>query len=432
MSVLAAEWKKVRTSQLGRNASWMMFGQVISVVMQGVYFAILARLLGATDYGIFAGAFAFTNLAAQYSTLGSGPIFILYVSGNKPGFAVYWGNILFLTLTFGGVMVAVLTVLGHYILNPGSAALVIFAAIANCLCATLSTETGRVFQTFERMRTTAILNMSTNVARTLTAGGMLLTLHKATAFQWAFASTVVSALAAIAGVTCVTLTFGKPQIFPILFPKHGLEGFGHAIAGSTSNFYNDLDKTMLSHYGMNHANGIYTVAYRIIDIATMPIYSIRDAAMPRIFQRGQTQGISASAELARKLMRRTIPLGALLTTGTFLVAPLITIVVGKGYSESVSALRWLALLPLFRSYHQMTGSAMTGAGFQRFRTGSQLSAALLNFGLNLFLIPAHGWLGAAWASLITDGGLALINATLLRFCILRYGKTHKDTMQAVV
>ena len=73
-------------------------------------------------------------------------------------------------------MVAVLTVLGHYILNPGSAALVIFAAIANCLCATLSIETGRVFQTFERMRTTAILNMSTNVVRTLTAGAMLITL----------------------------------------------------------------------------------------------------------------------------------------------------------------------------------------------------------------------------------------------------------------
>jgi O-antigen/teichoic acid export membrane protein len=230
----------------------------------------------------------------------------------------------------------------------------------------------------------------------------------------------------------VTVTFGRPKIFPVLFPKHGLEGFGHAIAGSTSNFYNDLDKTMLSHYGMNHANGIYTVAYRIIDIATMPIYSIRDAAMPQIFQRGQTLGINASAALARKIMRRTVPLGAVLTIGTFLVAPLITIVVGKGYAESVSALRWLALLPLFRSFHQMTGSAMTGAGFQRFRTGSQLSAALMNFGLNLFLIPAHGWLGAAWASLITDGSLALINAALLRFCILRSAKMQKGTVQPLV
>ena len=175
------------------------------------------------------------------------------------------------------------------------------------------------------------------------------------------------------------MTFGRPKIFPILFPKHGLEGFGHAIAGSTSNFYNDLDKTMLSHYGMNHANGVYTVAYRIIDIATMPIYSIRDAAMPRIFERGRTIGINASAELARKLMRRTIPLGLLLTIGTFLVcAADYARRRSKATEESVSALRWLALLPLFRSFHQMTGSAMTGAGFQRFRTGIPAAAQLFS------------------------------------------------------
>jgi O-antigen/teichoic acid export membrane protein len=227
------------------------------------------------------------------------------------------------------------------------------------------------------------------------------------------------------------VTFGRPQFFPILFPKHGLEGVGHAVAGSTSNLYNDLDKTMLSHYGMNHANGVYTVAYRIIDIASMPIYSIRDAAMPRIFERGRVAGITASAELARKLMRRTVPLGIVLTIGVFLVSPLITIVVGPSYKESISALRWLALLPVFRSWHQMTGSAITGGGFQRFRTGSQLGAAFVNFGLNLYLIPAYGWLGAAWASLVTDGALALINAALLKICIAQFTKTHNGVAEPV-
>ena len=423
MSVLAAEWKKVRTSRLGKNATWMLLGQGVSVVMQGVYFAILARLLGALDYGIFAGAFAFTNLAAQYSTLGSGTIFLRYVSGNRPAFAVYWGNVVFLTLILGGLMTAVLTVLGHYILNPASASLVIFAAIANCICAQFSVEIGRVFQTFERMGITAILNMSTNVARTITAGAMLLTMHRANAFQWAFASMMVSALAAIAGIICVVVIFERPRLWPILFPKHGLEGFGHSIAGSTSSLYNDLDKTMLSHYGMNHANGIYTVAYRIIDISTLPIFAIRDAAMPRLFERGRTSGIAASAELAQKLLRRTVPLGVLLTAGTFLVAPLITVLVGPGYKESVSALRWLALIPLFRSFHQMTGSAMTGAGYQRYRTASQLGAALFNFGLNLYLIPAYGWQGAAWASLATDGSLCFLNSALLKFCMMQSAKS---------
>jgi O-antigen/teichoic acid export membrane protein len=402
----------------------MTMGQGISVIMQAAYFAILARLLGVIDYGIFVGAFAFTNLVAQYSTLGSGTIFLRYVSGNRQAFAVYWGNVVLLTLVLGGLMVAVLTVTGHFILNPASASLVIFAAIANCICSQLSIETGRVFQTFERMKVTAILSMLTNLVRTLAAGAMLVVMHRASALEWALASTAVSILAAVTGVVWVTVTFGRPQFRPIMFPKHGLEGFGHAIAGSTSSIYNDLDKTMLSHYGMNHDNGIYTVAYRVIDISSLPIFSIRDAAMPRLFERGRISGVAASADFAHRLLKRTVPIGIVVSVGTFLAAPLIPLVVGRGFGESVNALRWLALIPLFRSFHQMTGSAMTSSGYQRYRTGSQLGAALLNFVLNLFLIPSYGWHGAAWASLATDGSLCFVNSALLRLCIRQDARTQ--------
>jgi len=33
--------------------------------------------------------------------------------------------------------------------------------------------------------------------------------------------------------------------------------------------------------------------------------------------------------------------------------------------------------------------------------------------MNLYLIPHYSWVGAAWASLLTDGGLAAMNWTLL-------------------
>ena len=90
----------------------------------------------------------------------------------------------------------------------------------------------------------------------------------------------------------------------------------------------------------------------------------------------------------------------------FLVAPVIPHIVGRGFANSVPALRWLCLLPVFRSLHLGAGDTLTGAGYQRYRTAAQLGAAALNFGLNLWLIPAYSWRGAAWASLLTDGCLA--------------------------
>jgi len=93
---------------------------------------------------------------------------------------------------------------------------------------------------------------------------------------------------------------------------------------------------------------------------------------------------------------------------------LIPHIVGRGFGESVAAFRWLSLIPVFRGMHQLTGCAITGLGFQRYRTMAQVAAAAFNFGLNLLLMPRHGWLGAAWASLATDGTLAVVNCLVLQ------------------
>jgi O-antigen/teichoic acid export membrane protein len=108
-------------------------------------------------------------------------------------------------------------------------------------------------------------------------------------------------------------------------------------------------------------------------------------------------------------------LAALASAAMFVCAPLIPRIMGAGFQESVTALRWLCLIPVFRSVHQMCGSALTAAGLQKYRTAAQVSVAALNFVLNVWMIPAFGWKGAAWASLITDGGLGLLNWSTLRY-----------------
>lgn len=413
MNVLVAEVSRFRSSSLVRNASWLVAGQGIGLVLQAVYFILLARLLGPVEYGIYAGAFAFTSLVAPYGPLGTGTVFLRYVSLAPRSFAVYWGNILAVTLLVGGATVVGLHFAGAHLLNPSSAALIALAGLSNCIFAQLIIEASRVFQTFEQMRLTAVLNLLTSAARTLAAGSLLYLLHRASAWQWAVASTAVSGLAALTTVLMICHKFGRPRFSVHVFRRHATEGVGYAAAMSTASVYNDLDKTMLSHYGMNQANGIYAMAYRIIDIATIPIFSIRDAAMPRLFKLGQ-QGLRATSDLAFRLLGRSAVMAAVCSVGMFALAGIIPLVVGQGFSESAAALRWLCPIPLLRSVHQMTGSALTGAGLQSWRTAAQVTAAILNFGLNLWLIPHAGWLGAAWASLVTDGALALLCGTMLQ------------------
>jgi O-antigen/teichoic acid export membrane protein/glycosyltransferase involved in cell wall biosynthesis len=419
--------KLFSNSSLAKNAGWMLLGQGLGYGLRMAYFIVIARLLGVLQYGIVVGAFALVNLVAEYSRFGTGTVLLRYVSPDHSRFAAYWGNILAVTLTMSGVLIVALHLIAPHIVSPATAGIVFITAIGSCLFEQITISATQAFQAFQEMRTAALFNQMTSLLRTVVAVAMLVTLHHASAWQWAVASAFASGVAMIAALVMVTLRLGWPKFSPHLTWKHGKEGVEYAFGSSTTSAYNDLDKTMLSHYGMSAANGIYGMAYRIIEMGTAPLTSIQLAAQPRLFQLAEA-GSDQPIRLGRRLLKHGLLVSAATALGMFVLAPLIPILTGRGFSEGVSALRWLCLIPIFRSIHAISGSVLTSIGKQRYRTITQLTVVALNFGLNVWLIPLYGWRGAAWASLATDATLALLNWSLLEREGRKFGR---DTAQVV-
>jgi O-antigen/teichoic acid export membrane protein/glycosyltransferase involved in cell wall biosynthesis len=392
----------------------MLAGQGFGYGLRIVYFIVIARLLGVLQYGIVVGAFALVNLVGQYSRLGMGTVLMRYVAPDHKRFAVYWGNLLVVTIGMGSLLIVLLRVVAPRVLDPASAAVIVLMAVGSCLCEQVTIGATQAFQAFEHMQIAAVFNQLTSMLRTFAAIGMLVALHHATASQWAMALMVSSATAAILALIAVTIWLGWPQFTPHLTLTHGKEGLEYAFASSTTSAYDDLDKTMLSHYGMTAANGIYGIAYRIIEMGTVPILALELATAPRLF-RLASSGVNNAVILGRRLLKHGLLASTFAAVCMFVFAPVIPLLAGKGFSESISALRWLCLIPVFRSVHKITGSVLTSIGLQRYRTLTQLTVVFLNFGLNLWLIPTYGWRGAAWASLATDGALGIMNWSVLEW-----------------
>ncbi|HEY3990294.1 MAG TPA: flippase [Acidobacteriaceae bacterium] len=409
---LREQIQRLRGSTLAKNSAWMFMGQGLSVVVQGGYFFVLARLLGSLQYGVLVGSVALVMMFSQYSNFGSGLIFMRYVSLDRKTFPLYWGNILLTTSIFGCILVAGVHLGAPWLMGAGNRGILTTLAIGEFLGAQLTVAVSQIFQAFEQMRITATLSLLTNLSRLVVAVILFLKFHRIAAWQWAYASMAVALCAAMISVITVLKKFGKPVFDPRLALRRAGEGFIFAISGTTTSAYNDLDKAMLGHYGMNAANGIYTMAYRVVDISFMPVRSIYNAAFPRFFQLG-AGGLTATSKLASRLIRKTTLLCILAAVGMFVCAPLIPFLAGHGFDKSVVALRWLCLIPLFRSFHMCAGDALAGVGLQPYRLAAQTVAALGNFGLNLYLIPHYSWRGAAAASLMTDGGLAVMCWLLL-------------------
>jgi O-antigen/teichoic acid export membrane protein len=410
---LRSRLASLRSNPLARNAGWMLIGQGLSLLLQVGYFILLARFLGVREYGVFVGASAFVGIAMPYSTIGSGVLFMRYVGAQNDSYAAFWGNILLSTAIGGSVLTVLLSILAPHLLNPASASIVFLVSVGNCIFSQLVGSMGFVFQAFDRLKMTAMLNILTNCLRLLAVGIMRLLLARATAQQWACVSLYISLFAAIIGYLIVTGRYGRPRFVPKMLVSYGVEGLGFSFGWSAQSIYNDIDKTLLSHYSMNSQNGIYTMAYRVVDVATIPISALDAAALSRYF-RESAMDIHKVPAFAFRLAVRASLIGLFISMTLFFAAPIIPYLVGRGFSESTAALRWLSLLPAIRGVHQLTGCALTGMGFQRLRTIAQFSAAGLNLALNLWLIPHYSWHGAAWASLATDASLAIANCLILR------------------
>jgi len=429
--VIAARtlFKGLRSHWLVRNTSWIILGQGANFLLQVGYFTLLARLLGVKEYGLFAGAFALVNIIAPYSALGANMLYMRYVSASRESANVYWGNALLTTAGMSALIAAGIWFLGPLITRIHDELLFLSLVVSNCLLLQITSLAGVVFITLEKMRLTAISGFITNLARFLMLLVLLLLYHHATAAQWSLGAMLASAFAAVFVLFVVRAEIGKPKYDHRLIFKRVPEGIGFSFAGTTQTVYNDVDKTMLSHFGLNRENGFYSLAYKIIDFATTPIVSIGAVVLPKTF--------GMSVHDMRGVMRLTVKsawvcvlIGAVMGACTLLVAPFLPLIVGKDFSGVLAALRWLCWIPMLRAIHQTTGGALTGTGNQSIRTIAQTAVAIANFALNLWWIPAFGWVGAAWSSVVSDGLLAVLN-TLTLYIIWRKIRRKQDAQSMV-
>jgi O-antigen/teichoic acid export membrane protein len=416
-------------SNLKRDSLWMLSGQGLAMAFQAAYFVLIGRALGSHEYGKFVGVAAMVSVLAQFSSLGMDLIIIRDVSRDESKFPTSWGLALELSTAGFFVVSAVAILLGHYILSPEVRLLIPFVALSDVLFGRIALLASKAFQGFNQFAYSAKIMSLMNFIRALVAG--LLYLHvlhtrvQATAYTWTTVYWVSSMIVAVTGVALVTWKFGLPRWRKVTW-KDVHEGFSFSLSSSSISIYNDIDKTYLVSLGQLGAAGIYSAAYRIIDVASTPIYSIYSAAFPRFFREG-AKSVRHASVFSRKLLKTTVLYAIAAAVLMFCSAPVLPYILGKSFAASTSALRWLCLLPLIRCFHYAAGSTITGSVSQWYRTVQQVAAALLNLGLNALLIPRFSWHGAAVASLLTDGALAAMSWLSVAWLIVRQERSQVPT-----
>jgi O-antigen/teichoic acid export membrane protein len=389
-------------SRLARNTVWMSLGQGLRLVIQALYFVVIARSLGAANYGAFVGVVALVGIVFPFATLGSGNLLVKNVSRDASLFSLYWGRALVTTAIASSLFFAVVLALSHYVL-PGSIPfrLVVLVAASDLFGLSIIQLCGQAFQTFERLNWTATINVMGSASRLVGALILVGIHHHPSALQWGylyFSSTWAVVLAAL---FLVLTKVGVPRFKLWRSIAEMREGFYFSAGLSAQTIYNDIDKTMLARLGTLEAAGIYGAAYRLIDVTFVPIQSLLAAAYPNFFRTGAA-GISASLGYARRLVWGALAYSVAACVAILVFAGVVPLILGPEYRFTAEALRWLALLPVLKVLHYFLSDSLTGAGYQGVRTCIQAGVAIFNVLINLWIIPAYSWRGAAWSSIASD------------------------------
>ena len=387
---------------LARNTLWMILGQGVRILVQFAYFVLIARILHREGYGAFAGAVALVAVLAPFAGWGSGNLLVKNVARDGDTFPRYWGRVLVISAMSGSLLTLLALLLAWLILPPEvSLWVVLWVAVADLLFTRVLEAACQAFQAVHRLFKTAALSILYSVTR---LGGVLilLRLHDGDLLiSWSLLYLGATVVAALISIAWVSLELGMPSFDMRGWRAEFGEGFYFASSFSAQRIYMDSDKALLTRLGSLDAAGIYTAASRIVEVAFIPVFALLAAAYVRFFTSGQ-RGVHGTWELSRKLLPYALAYAVAAGIGLYLLAPLIPWLLGADFSESVAAIRWLAVVPLLMTLHRFAADSLTGAGWQAKRTHIEFGAAAINVLLNVALVPAFSWHGTAWVTIVTE------------------------------
>lgn len=415
-----------------RDTLHMSIGQGGKLVIQAVYFVLIARSLGPSFYGAFVAITALTGIVAPFSGLGTPNLFIKNFRSGKRTSQVCWGNGLAITVVSGSLFSVAISAL-NLVFHLKATLLVIFVvAVCDLVFMKVADLAAFGFAATGSMKDTALQGFIMSALRLVAIAFLSWRYHPVLFNQWIAAYVVTGVIGALYALHKAWQMWGIPRWDGAAAMEDTREGVYFSISTSAQSIYNDIDKTMLGRLSTLADTGIYGAAYRFIDVSMTPVRSLISAAYPQFFKIGTDGGLKATRAYAFKLISKSVLYGLAIFLGLVVAAPVIPFILGHRYDAVVPAVRWLAVIPLLRCVHSFLADALTGAGYQGERTGIQIVVAAFNVLLNLWILPRWSWRGAAWTSIASD---ALLMVALWVFMEWKMrgetGKSERPNQMAV-
>lgn len=194
----------------------------------------------------------------------------------------------------------------------------------------------------------------------------------------------------------------RPAVDPIFIVNWLMQGLPFAATFVITTIYFKIDVPILAMLKGHYETGLYVAAYKPFEALLFIPVSMLNVVFPvlAVYHRG-AEGRLVWA--VNRFYKALLALGCPIAVGTFMLAgPLQFIYV---FPQSKPALQILAVGIVLMFVSNTFIGALNAIDRQLTFTWAALVSMFVNIGLNLALIPPFGYLGAAWATVLTEVAL---------------------------
>ncbi|KGE03824.1 flippase [Pseudohaliea rubra] len=388
--------------KIADNIGWLFIDKLLRMGV-GLFIGVwVARYLGPEQFGLLNFALAFTGLFGAIATLGLPGIVVRDIVRDPESARLTLGTAAALQL-IGGLLSYLLILGAIAYLRPADALARSIVAILGAMMLLKACEIAVYwFESQVQSKYTVWVQNSVFLVFAGIKVGLILEQASLIAFIWAMlAEAVVVAL-----ILLIVMGWRGPPLRSLrVSVERGVtllrDSWPLILSAIAVTVYMKIDQLMLGQMIGDEAVGIYSAAVRISEVWYFIPMAIVASVFPAILEAKKRSETQYYARLQRLYDLMVIISVSVAVPMTFLATPIVTLLFGESYSESGPVLAIHIWASVFVFLGVASSKWFLTENRQMLRLQRTVLGAITNVGLNLWLIPLYGPVGAAIATVIS-------------------------------
>lgn len=396
------------------NTQWLFWDRAIRSVIGLIISALVARHLGPAGYGALSYALSFVMLFSPLGDLGITSIIIRDLAKSPTGAPRLMGTAFGLRL-LGGLVAAGAAIGSSHLIGGQSDLIQTLVALLSLM--TVLQVSDIVDHWFQSRVESRFVIAAKGIGLAIATGlNLWLLVGKGSVIGFAAVMIVEATINAIALFSVYWRRHGSLSLWRFGLPEANSflrDGWPLFLAGFLKVLYLRIDQILIGRLCGESEVGIYSVAVRISEGFIILPMILNSTLLPAVVASAKQSEQQFNDRMLRLYRLFAFTGYAIAIPLTFFAGPIIRLLFGAAYAPAASMLVVLSWSVLFIGLGTARGTHMIALNWTRRHAATNLLGAVFNIGLNLWLIPIYGGMGAAIASLAAYAVAAYISCFII-------------------